>query len=105
DAAVEQRFFDFACEQAFSANLVQRGIGYSVARCFDHFDTGFETAGVEPVPDVVRLPHRKLRAPGPNDQHTHSVIIRAARFELLALAAEVFVPLQIAGGGADADDI
>ena len=76
DAAVEQGFFDFFGEEAFAADLAAAGtsvilspvvlmtsIRHSTPRAFQTFL------------DVVRLPERKLRAPGPDHQHKPSVTI------------------------------
>ena len=65
DAAVEQRFFDFLGEETFAADSVERGVENFVAGGFDDLDPALGPARFQTFPDIVRLPERKLRAPGP----------------------------------------
>ena len=69
DAPVEQGFFNFFGEQAFAADFVERDVENLVAGGFDDLDAAFGAARFQTFPDIVRLPERKLRASGPDDQH------------------------------------
>jgi cyclase len=73
NALVEQSFFDLACEEAFTRNIVKRRVQNAIAGGLDDFDAALRTARLQTLPDVIRLPERKLRTPGPDHQHDPSV--------------------------------
>ncbi len=69
DAAVEQGFFDFFGEETFAADFVEGSVLNFVAGSLDDFDAALGAAGFEALSDVVCLPERELRTPGPDHQH------------------------------------
>ena len=63
DAAIEQRFFNFFCEQSLAADLIQGHVENLVALGVNDLNPRFHAAGFQTVFDVVCLPERQLRAP------------------------------------------
>ncbi len=76
DAPVEESLFDLAGKEAFAGDFMQGHLEYTIARRLDDFDAALHAACFEALPNVVRLPERKLRTPGPNHQHDPSLTSR-----------------------------
>ena len=73
DVAARQRFFELFDEETFAADVRQRDLEPDVAARPNLFDLDDVSGALEPLSNLIGLPHRQRTAPGADSQPVHAL--------------------------------